>query len=288
LFAPTPSLLTRMQWLFSKAKDVQGAPDGPDFGVANSIDDLPKIPADVKALRCPSPLASTVREQLRRFTALENLELVEQGVTQLPHGDIVAELAQLTTLHRLRFPGRLLDDADAERLAAMPALTALRLDGGLKQLTDRGMATLLRGRQAIELVDVTDVAAVVRAAAAARTVRRFAVFGDVDDATFAAITALPGLEALSLGGVWCTDQHVAQLATTRLQELRLEYADVTPAGLRELAKVATLRLLDLRRLHLSRAEFDALQQALPQVRIVTAWSPPGPPILEDMPGATRK
>jgi hypothetical protein len=287
-FAPTPSLLTRMQWLFSKAKEVQSAPDRPDFGVANNINDLPKIPADVKALRCPSPRASTVREQLHRFAALENLELVEQGLTQLPHGAIVAELAQLTTLRRLRLPGRMLDDDDANLLAAVPALTALRIDGGLKQLTERGMATLLRGKQAIEVVDVSDVAAVVRAAAAAGTVRRFAVFGDVDDATFAAIAALPGLEALGLGGVWCKDEHVAQLTATKLQELRLEYAAVTAAGLSELAKIATLRLLDLRRVHLPRADVEALQQTLPQVRIVAPWSPPGPPSLDDVPGATRK
>ncbi|MBP8301540.1 MAG: hypothetical protein KA020_14325, partial [Planctomycetes bacterium] len=54
---------------------------------------------------------------------------------------------------------------------------------------------------------------------------------------------------------------------TRLERLRLQSTEVTPAGLCSLAALPELRELDLRREMVKAADLDAIEKALPNCKI---------------------
>jgi len=266
-------------------------------GSTYSLDELQQVPVTTRTITCRPLPPGTVERHLGRFTQLERLELVFQTslgsgpvAIELPAPIRLAEFAVLGRLRHLRCPGNGTTDADAEALARLPALTSLRIDGGLGDLSTAGLRALVRRLEAIELFDVADPDAVVYAVADAALARRVTVqCRALAPETFTLLLAMPTLADLALGGAWCTDESLQQLAKTKLERLALHNTKVTAAGLTTLASVHTLLELDLRRHPLDAATAKALAEAMPRCRIRR----PGEvdeslPIPTSRPGTTRR
>lgn len=98
-------------------------------GHVSSLEELRNQPADRRSLRCPVFAAEELRTELRRFADLQRLELAPQGLSQLPHGEIVEAIAACATLTALTLPADALTADDVSQLASMPALRDLTLVG---------------------------------------------------------------------------------------------------------------------------------------------------------------
>lgn len=272
-------------------------------GITQSLAELARVPATAKSIRCLPLPPGTVMKHLGRFSQLERLDLEitttlgsgPQAIT-IPAPIRIDEYLALPNLRHFHFPGNGLVDADATALARMKNLTSVRIDGGLGDLSEIGMRTLVTNLDAIELVSVKNGNAVVRAAIAAGRLRKLALF-DVELTTdeFAALVAMPTLRDLDLTGIWWQDNHLAQLlaAKTPLERLRLRSTEITAAGLRTLTAAPSLVELDLRQAGLRTEALDDLQkdlqQRLPNCRIRRPGEPNDDPTSPgDIPGRTRR
>ncbi|MBL8734822.1 MAG: hypothetical protein JNL12_00215 [Planctomycetes bacterium] len=268
-------------------------------GITFSFAELARVPRNAQAIQCLPLRSGTVAQHLDRFPRLERVDQVlatslgtNGPITELHAPARLAEFAVLPHLRHLRFAGRDVTDADVAELPTLRKLTSVRIDGGLGLLTERGHAALVSQLEALELVSVGNGNAIVRAAIAARRLQKLALFGvELTSAEFAELAALPTLRELDLTGIWWKDSHIAQLlaARTPLTRLRLRSTDITAEGLRTLAAMVTLRVLDLRREELRAPALTALQQALPECRILGPGDPAEDPwSLDEVPGRTRR
>jgi hypothetical protein len=269
-------------------------------GITFSVEELARVPATAKVIQCLPLRPGTVTQHLGRFPQLERVDQViatslgTSGPTTIDvHAPArLAEFAVLPNLRHLRFAGADVTDADVADLHSLRKLTSVRIDGGLGHLTERGHTALASKLEALELISVENGNAIVRAAVAAGRLQKLALFGvKLTPAEFAALAALPTLRELDLTGIWWQDSHLAQLlaARTPLLRLRLRSTDITAEGLRTLIGMSTLRVLDLRSEDVRAEVLAALQQGLPDCRILGPGAPPDDPwSLDEVPGRTRR
>lgn len=238
------------------------------LGIAENKDQLARVPATARAIRCWPPDNGSAGSLFARFPQLEHLELTHTyslgtGPTsiQVPNfrTTVLRELQLVPHLRHLRIPGYMLDDERAAELAALPKLTSLRVDGpfgrpaspgnpagATTSLTATGIRALAAKLTGLEVV-VPDLTVVdFEPFVAAGKLQALTLFGDpLPPATLARLARMPSLTTLSFGGIDWTDEHLRVLAGTKLLALRLQHTDATIDGLLQLPR--SLRLLDVQR-----------------------------------------
>lgn len=275
-------------------------------GMVKTLEDLEFVPTMAKAIRCPPTPNGTLERHLGRFQQLEHLELGVGQPTPTASPEIRTalfdELKVLPKLRHLRCSGALLDSDDAARaLAALPHLTSLTLVGPMvlrgavdgaaaaRGLTTDGVRALAREIDALELVDVDAMPALLEPWMAAGRLRRCILFGDaLSPELLTRLARLPTLEELGLGGIAWTDAHLQALDGSRIVRLRLEYTEVTSAGIRRLPR--TLRWLDLRRQDFEESPYRTLETNLPECSILRPGErdPSESDPFAGLPGTTRR
>lgn len=239
-------------------------------GVAGSLEELRELPAGTRRVRCPCLTPPQARAELPRFHALEHLELVAQGLSQLPGAEVVDVLTRLETLVSLSLPARALTDAEVTRLRVLPRLVALELRDAFPPgaLTGKTLSELPHLR-ALSLVRCPLTADGYRALARAPALQELHLEAGVDAASspmgaLAILPSLPHLVRLRLtGGAFGDTGNLAALAQTKLEALSLAHTACTQEGLAHLAHLASLRALSLRDTQLgagSSASLAALTQ----------------------------
>jgi len=196
---------------------------------------------------------------LGRMNRIESLELGCWYKTT-PKG--LAPIAQMPALKRLKVQGISFDD---DRVAVLANLTALeQLDVPFHNLTDAGLAHL-RNLTALKGLDLRTTPGAI---------------GDSDnlltDDGLAHLEKLTALETLHLPrGIG--DGGLAHLrGLTNLKRLSLWHTSVTDEGLLHVAALSQLELLELPRATVTDEGVEALQQALPDLKIEIrdVWLPP--------------
>jgi hypothetical protein len=174
------------------------------------------------------------------------LQIQSQSPTMDP---ALSELARFKTLEILVIEGRQstnVTDTGLKKLAALPGLQTLQLDGLNLTITGTGLAEL-KSLQRLYLwaTKVNDES--VKTLAGLKGLQILDLSStQVTDAGLKELRGLTNLQRLFLGGTDVTGTGFKDLgALTDLQTLNLEQAKVTDAGLRELAGLKGLRYLDL-------------------------------------------
>ena len=247
------------------------------LGIALDLDELRALPTAATAVQCPCFGAADFRAELPRFSALERLALVEQGLSQLPTGETIAAIAAVATLRALELPADALTDADVATLAQLP-LRELRLTGRLRNVT---AAPFTRFRQLEALtLDVAHCEVDLRAVLAALPVLRELAFGTYDWVDDLALDALASTKVVQLriGGSPGKPMGSARLqglaGIPSLRELHLHDIGIGPDELQAFARMKSLRKLALSRCVWSQPEGHdevnqaALQTLLPDCEVV--------------------
>src|SRR5262249_2433533 len=187
-------------------------------GIALSGDDLRGLRATAAAIQMPPFAAATLRAELPRFSALEQLAVVPVGLSQLPTDDAIAAIAAVPTLRALVLPADALTDADIGALAALP-LRELGLTGRLRGLTAAPFARL-------------------------RTLEALAL--DVDSSTVdlrALLAALPAMKTFACPKPELVDGAIDALLATKVERLSLDGGKLDAPRLARLAQLPSLREL---------------------------------------------
>ncbi|MEZ5966037.1 MAG: hypothetical protein R3F56_19530 [Planctomycetota bacterium] len=239
-------------------------------GIASSLEELRALPAASETVRCPCLTPEQAEVELPRFTALRDLCLVQAGLSQLPGREVIDVLLRIRTLRRLSLPLGVLEDAEIASLAALPELTELELTGAgnmpLACFTGQSLHELPHLR-ALRLVQCDLTPDGWRSLVQARSLSELHVertdtppLPGAWPAFLATLSVLPGLTKLTLCGSTLGDDEVlAQVAKTRLDDLRLLSTRCTAPGLSHLANLATLRELSLRGTSLGDGWLDTVQ-----------------------------
>lgn len=227
------------------------------IGIAENKEQLARVPATARAIRCGPPDNGAVQDLFARFAQLEHLELTHTYTLgsgpiaiQPPNhqATVLRELQIVPNLRHLRIQGYLLgDDERFADLAALPKLTSLRVDGPFPRPArgSPGLRALAAKLTRLELVAPSLAADDLDPFVAAGRLQTLILFGDpLPPTTLARIAQLPSLTTLSLGGEW-NDDHLRALADSKITVLRLEHSDATIDGVQQLPR--SLRLLDLQR-----------------------------------------
>jgi hypothetical protein len=238
------------------------------LGIAENKDQLARVPATARAIRCWPPDNGSAASLFARFPQLEHLELTHTYSLgtgpisiQVPNFQttVLRELQLVPHLRHLTIPGYMLDDERAAELAALPKLTSLRVDGpfgrpaspgnpaGAKTtLTTTGLRALAAKLTGLEVVVPNLTVVDFEPFVAAGKLQALTLFGGpLPPATLARLARMPSLTNLSVGGIGWTDEHLRVLADTKLSALRLQHTNATIDGLLQLPR--SLRLLDVQR-----------------------------------------
>lgn len=177
-------------------------------------------------------------EAFGKLAALPKLRRVNLAYTDL-------KLRPIPQLQALDLTGTEVDDAMLSTLAQMPELEELLISHG--RFTEKGFTAL----------------------APLTKLRRFeAVRTRLGPATGDTLKLFTKLERLNLDYTAVNNAVIAQLASLPLRELKLDSTNVTDAAVELLAKMPTLRELNLYHTTVSETAHDKLKQALPQTKIV--------------------
>jgi hypothetical protein len=201
-------------------------------------------------------------EWAERIAEVVTLRRLSLDHCRLVRGGWLAPLARLPALGELSLAG--VEDADLAPLAASPALRTLRISRS-PALTDAGLEPVgsLGGLTSLELDGCGGVASLAPLAPLHRLERLVLRGGTaLTDEGLAAVAGLKALTSLDLSGCRSvTDAGVAHLVgLPRLAELdlggrhlggslRLEPVPIADAGLAQIARIASLRRLNLSGFH---------------------------------------
>jgi len=243
-FAPPPALLDLLRAAHAAAETRGRAA----AGEAASLEELRALPATATRVQCPCLTAELARTELPRFSRLERLAFVAQGLCQLPHGEIVAAIAACRTLRALALPAGALDAGDLGRLATLPLLEELELVDELEPDARAGFAVL----GSLRSLTLRGCPATARAVLGAdlRRLEELCIDGTgrAPDTGFAEqLPSLPRLRRLRLVGPACADDAVLDpLLRTRIEDLTLQSTSCSGDALARLVDLPTLRRLSLR------------------------------------------
>lgn len=184
---------------------------------------------------------------IQRLTKLEDLQLGHSRVTDQG----LAVIARFAELRTLDLQHTAVTDRGMEQLRGLKQLRWLCLNG-----------TAVSGQVLASIEGLTELESF------------FAERTAIDDASLARLAGLTKLDALDLSGTKVTDAGMVHLARLPgLQRLKLDDCAIGDRGLRALAEIGSLKSLSLRGGTPSRAVYDSVRAARPDLEI-TGVSPP--------------